>query len=162
MVNIQAQIRLNVTPQRTAESLLVAPTPIMAPVMVWVVLTGIFNASVTNSVTAPAVSAATPSKGVTLVILVPIVFTIFQPPLIVPPAATHCTEANCRITGDRYPIGHLMKIGDGSACYQCSGNNTHYFLCIIASVADTKCCRRYKLQTLKPLVGFMCIQCTEV
>ena len=33
---------------------------------------------------APAVSAITPSSGVTLVILVPIVFTIFQPPDMVP------------------------------------------------------------------------------
>ena len=37
-----------------------------------------------NKVTAPAVSAATPSSGVTLVILLPIVFTIFHPPIIVP------------------------------------------------------------------------------
>ena len=84
MVSIHAQIRLKVTPQRTADNRLVAPTPIIEPVIVCVVLTGIFNASVTNNVTAPAVSAATPSKGVTLVILVPIVFTIFHPPLIVP------------------------------------------------------------------------------
>ena len=34
MVSTQAVIRLLVTPQRTAESRLVAPTPMMAPVMV--------------------------------------------------------------------------------------------------------------------------------
>jgi hypothetical protein len=56
------------------------------PVIVWVVLTGILRYSVMNNVRAPAVSAATPSKGVTLVIRVPIVLTIFQPPLIVPNA----------------------------------------------------------------------------
>ena len=86
IVNIHAQIRFTVTPQRTAESLFVAPTPMIDPVMVCVVLTGIFNDSVINNVSAPAVSAATPSNGVTFVILVPIVFTIFQPPLIVPKA----------------------------------------------------------------------------
>lgn len=86
MVSIHAHSRFMVTPQRTAESLLVAPTPMMEPVMVCVVLTGIFKFSVRNRVMAPAVSAATPSKGVTFVIRVPIVFIIFQPPLIVPAA----------------------------------------------------------------------------
>ena len=38
MVSIHAQSRLMVTPQRTADKRLVAPTPIIAPVMVWVVL----------------------------------------------------------------------------------------------------------------------------
>ena len=86
MVRIHAHKRFTVTPHRTADKRLVAPTPMMEPVMVWVVLTGILSASVTNNVMAPAVSAATPSKGVTFVILVPMVFTIFQPPLIVPMA----------------------------------------------------------------------------
>ena len=84
IVNTQAVIRLLVIPHRTAERRLVAPTPIIAPVMVWVVLTGIFRYSVRYNVNAPAVSATTPSKGVTLVILVPMVFTIFHPPDIVP------------------------------------------------------------------------------
>ena len=84
IVRIHAQRRLMVTPQRTADKRLVAPTPMIDPVMVWVVLTGIFRASVTKRVIAPAVSAATPSKGVTLVILVPIVLMIFHPPLMVP------------------------------------------------------------------------------
>ena len=70
MVRIQAQSKLTVTPQRTAERRFVAPTPIIEPVMVWVVLTGIPIFSVMNKVMAPAVSALTPSSGVTLVILV--------------------------------------------------------------------------------------------
>ena len=86
IVNTQAQIRLTVTPQRTAEILLVNPTPIIEPVMVCVVLTGTLKCSVKYRVNAPAVSAATPSKEVTLVIFDPIVFTIFQPPLNVPAA----------------------------------------------------------------------------
>ena len=56
-------MRLKVTPQRTADKRFVAPTPMIDPVIVWVVLTGIFSASVTNKVIAPAVSAATPSNG---------------------------------------------------------------------------------------------------
>ena len=86
MVSIHAHNRFTVTPHRTADNLLVAPTPMIDPVMVWVVLTGIFKFSVTNNVMAPAVSAATPSKGVTFVILVPMVLMILQPPLIVPNA----------------------------------------------------------------------------
>lgn len=84
MVSIQAQRRFTVTPQRTADKRLVAPTPMMDPVIVCVVETGIPICPVKNKVNAPAVSAATPSNGVTLVILVPIVFTIFHPPLMVP------------------------------------------------------------------------------
>ena len=60
IVNTQAVIRLLVIPHRTAERRLVAPTPIIAPVMVWVVLTGIFRYSVRYNVNAPAVSAITP------------------------------------------------------------------------------------------------------
>ena len=84
MVSIHAHKRLTVTPHLTALSLLVAPTPMMEPVIVCVVLTGMPICSVMNKVRAPEVSAQTPSSGFTLVILVPIVFTIFQPPLNVP------------------------------------------------------------------------------
>ena len=86
MVKIHAHNKLTVIPHLTAETLLVTPTPMIAPVMVCVVETGIPKCSEMKSVIAPAVSAATPSKGVTFVILVPIVFTIFQPPLMVPKA----------------------------------------------------------------------------
>ena len=86
IVSIHAHNRLTVTPHLTADNLFVAPTPIIDPVMVCVVLTGTLKCSVINNVIAPAVSAATPSSGVTFVIRVPIVFTIFQPPLKVPSA----------------------------------------------------------------------------
>ena len=42
MVNTQAQINFIVTPHFTAETPLVNPEPMIEPVMVWVVLTGIF------------------------------------------------------------------------------------------------------------------------
>ena len=86
IVNIHAQIRLNVTPHRTADRRFVAPTPTIEPVSVWVVLTGIPKKMVRKIVSAPAVSAHTPSSGFTLVMRVPIVFTIRQPPDIVPRA----------------------------------------------------------------------------
>jgi hypothetical protein len=40
MVRTQAQTIRRATPQRTADSRRVAPTPTIAPVMVWVVETG--------------------------------------------------------------------------------------------------------------------------
>ena len=84
IVKIQAHNKLMVTPHRTALKRLVAPTPIIEPVMVCVVDTGIPKLLTVNKVNAPAVSAQTPSSGVTFVIFVPIVFTIFQPPIKVP------------------------------------------------------------------------------
>lgn len=86
IVSTQAHNRLIVTPHRTAETRLTTPTPMIDPVMVWVVETGIPKCSVIPSVMAPAVSAPTPSSALTLVILVPMVLTIFQPPLMVPNA----------------------------------------------------------------------------
>src|ERR1700759_1613292 len=86
MVMIQAQTRLMVTPQRTADKRLVNPTPMIEPVMVCVVDTGIPKYCVKNKVMAPADSALTPSNGVIFVIRVPMVLTIFHPPDIVPNA----------------------------------------------------------------------------
>ena len=88
MVSIHAHNNFTVTPQRTAETRLVTPTPIIEPVMVCVVDTGILKCSVENKVKAPADSATTPSKAFTLVIFDPMVFTIFQPPLKVPKPIT--------------------------------------------------------------------------
>src|SRR4051794_23494659 len=86
MVRTHAQIIRRATPQRTAERRCVAPTPMMAPVMVCVVLTGIPAKAVPNNVIAPAVSAQKPPTGLSLVIFDPIVWTILQPPKYVPRA----------------------------------------------------------------------------
>ena len=74
------------TPHFTAESRFVAPTPMMAPVIVWVVETGMPPRVAPTSVSAPAVSAQKPPVGCSLVILEPIVLTIRQPPKRVPSA----------------------------------------------------------------------------
>ena len=73
MVKIQAQTMRVATPQRTAERRWVLPTPTMAPVMVWVVLTGIPARAVPKRVMAPAVSAQNPPTGLSLVIFEPMV-----------------------------------------------------------------------------------------
>ena len=63
MVNTQAQMIFPATPHRTAVSRFVAPTPIMAPVIVWVVLTGMPAAVAPIMEMAAAVSAQNPPMG---------------------------------------------------------------------------------------------------
>src|SRR5205809_7722183 len=72
------------TPHRTAERRCAAPTPEIAPVIVWVVLTGMPKCDATNSVMAPLVSAQKPPNGRSLVRRWPIVLTMRQPPDMVP------------------------------------------------------------------------------
>ena len=83
-VTTQATTMLPATPQRTAEARRAAPTPMIAPVMVCVVDTGTPSPVAMNSVIAPPVSAQKPCMGVSRVILLPIVWTMRQPPRSVP------------------------------------------------------------------------------
>src|SRR5437016_6257017 len=86
MVSTQAQTTRPATPHRTAERRRVDPTPTMAPVMVWVVETGIPLDDTKNRATAAEVSADTPPTGCRRVILEPMVWTIRMPPERVPRA----------------------------------------------------------------------------
>src|SRR5665213_1070143 len=86
MVRIQAVTISLATDQRTADTFFAAPTPMIEPVMVCVVDTGMPRLVAANSMTEPAVSAHTPCTGVRRVMREPIVRTIFQPPAIVPAA----------------------------------------------------------------------------
>ena len=80
IVTTHAHTMRRATPQRTAESRVVVPTPMMAPVIVCVVLTGMPAMAVPNKVMAPAVSAQKPPTGFSLVIFEPMVCTMRQPP----------------------------------------------------------------------------------
>src|SRR6185295_14136824 len=84
MVMIQAVTIPFATPQRTADTFFAAPTPMIEPVIVWVVETGIPSSVAANSMIEPPVSAQQPCTGVSLVILLPIVWTMRQPPASVP------------------------------------------------------------------------------
>ncbi len=86
MVRIQAHTTRPATPQRTADSRWIEPTPTIDPVMVWVVDTGMPWAETKNRVAAAADSAATPPDGWSFVIRVPSVWTTRQPPDSVPRA----------------------------------------------------------------------------
>ena len=59
-VNIQAAMMLPATPHRTAENLLVAPTPMIDELMQWVVLTGIPRWEAISITVAAEASAAKP------------------------------------------------------------------------------------------------------
>lgn len=63
IVKTQAQMILPATPQRTADSLFVAPTPTIEPAMVWVVLTGIPATDEPMIAQAAAASALKPPIG---------------------------------------------------------------------------------------------------
>ena len=80
----QAMTMLPATPQRTAEARRAAPTPMIEPVMVWVVETGMPSQVAPNSMIEPPISAQTPCCGDSRVIFEPIVWTIRQPPINVP------------------------------------------------------------------------------
>src|SRR5437016_9172290 len=86
IVSTHAQTIRPATPQRTADSLVVAPTPTIAPVITCVVEAGMPATALMARVVAPAVSAAKPPTGLSLVIFMPIVLTMRQPPTAVPRA----------------------------------------------------------------------------
>ena len=88
IVKIQAMTIFLATPHRTAENPLSEPTPMIAPVIVCVVETGIPNMVARESVKADAVSEQNPLMGFNFVIRIPIVLTIRQPPKQVPSAMT--------------------------------------------------------------------------
>src|SRR5450830_1055687 len=84
MVSTHAQTMLPAMPQRTAETFCTEPTPTIAPVMVWVVDTGTPKPVAMNSVAAPLAEAQNPLTGFNLVMRMPMVLTMRQPPNIVP------------------------------------------------------------------------------
>ncbi len=73
IVRTQAHRIRRATPQRTALKRRMDPTPMMAPVMVCVVLTGIPPAALAKMAIAPALSAQNPPTGCSLVIRLPMV-----------------------------------------------------------------------------------------
>jgi len=83
-INIQAATILPTIPQRTAESRLVAPTPMIAELTQWVVLTGIPNSEASSMTVAAEKSETKPWTGWRAVTLHPDVLTTRQPPIAVP------------------------------------------------------------------------------
>jgi hypothetical protein len=83
-VMIQARTMSLATRQRTADARRAAPTPMIEPVMMCVVDTGIPSDVARNRVAAPPLSAQKLCTGVRRVMRVPRVRTMRQPPISVP------------------------------------------------------------------------------
>lgn len=88
IVNTHAATIFVAVAQRTDATPFVMPTPIMAPVMVCVVLTGIPRTAVPINVNAPDVSAQNPWTGFNRANPSPKVLITFFPPTMVPKAIT--------------------------------------------------------------------------
>src|ERR1700712_1419133 len=86
MVKIQALTMLPTVLQRTALKRRLAPTPTMAVLITWVVLTGKPRREAVSMTVAALVSAAKPWMGLRSTILLPIVLIIRHPPDAVPAA----------------------------------------------------------------------------
>ena len=84
IVMIHAHTIREANPHLTAETRLDRPTPIIAPVMVCVVETGMPNDVAKKSAMAPDVCALNPPDGRIRVIPIPMVLTIRHPPNKVP------------------------------------------------------------------------------
>ena len=81
IVRIHAHTIRKVIPQFTARAFFADPTQEIAPVIVWVVLTGTQRDEARKRLPALAVSAQNPSIGRSFTILLPMVFTIRHPPV---------------------------------------------------------------------------------
>ena len=84
IVKTQAHTIVPASPHFTADARFIEPTPIIAPVIVCVVDTGTPIDDDTKRLIAAEVSAQKPSIGFNFATFCPIVFTILQPPNMVP------------------------------------------------------------------------------
>ena len=146
MVRIQAQtIRRGDAPVDAATGFVVAPTPMIEPVMVCVVETGMPQCVAMNSVIAPAVSAQNPPTGRSLVILMPIVFTMRQPPSAVPMrhrgVAGEDDPERARVAQRQLGVRAHVPRGDEQR-----DDDAHRLLRVVAAVAERVERRRDELQ----------------
>ena len=129
MVMTQAVTTLRATPQRTAEARRATPAPITAPVMVWVVETGMPNQLAPNSSTEPPVEAREP-----------LVLGQFGDPaahrLDDLPTAGHGAEADRDIAADRDPVRHMELAVQIAGRIEQDGDDPHRLLGIVEAVAD--------------------------
>ena len=142
IVRIHAQTMRPATPQRTADRRRIDPTPMIAPVIVWVVLTGTPRCVAVNSEIAPAVSAAKPPTGCSLVIFDPIVWMMRQPPDSVP-------ERDRGVRQQDHPQVDPER-ADVAAGEQHAGDDPHRLLRVVAAVAQAVGRGRDQLQPPEP------------
>ena len=146
MVRIHAQTIRPATPQRTADSRLIEPTPMIAPVIVCVVLTGTPRCVAVKSEIAPAVSAAKPPTGCSLVIFDPIVWMMRQPPDSVPERDRGVRRQD---DPERNRMPSELEIAAGE---QHAGDDPHRLLRVVAAVAQAVGRGRQQLQPPEPVI----------
>src|SRR5881227_1630894 len=88
---------LPATPQRTADSRRAAPAPITPPEITWVVDSGKPTCEAARITAAPDPWAANPWAGSILMIRVPIVRMIRQPPVYVPRAIAEAAVTTTQV-----------------------------------------------------------------
>ena len=144
MVKTQAHMMLRATPQWTALKRCTLPTPMMPPAMVWVVETGMPAMAVPSRLTAAAVSAQKPPTGFSRVILMPMVFTMRQPPAMVPRAMAAWAISTTQ-------KGNVKPLEDPGG-KESSGDDAHGLLRVVGSVAKAVSGGREELQLAEILV----------
>ena len=96
---------------------------------------------------APAVSAAKPPTGVSLVIFEPIVWMMRQPPDNVPSAIAACAESTTQIGIGRCRVELQIAAGD-----QRAGDDPHRLLRVVAAVSEAVGGGRHQLQAAEPAI----------
>ena len=129
MVKTHAHMMLRATPQWTALKRCTLPTPMMPPAMVWVVETGMPAMAVPNRLIAAAVSAQKPPTGFSRVIFMPMVFTMRQPPAMVPRPIAACAISTTQIRN--------VKSLQDSSSEERAGDDAHGLLRVVGSMAKT-------------------------
>src|ERR1700674_1860644 len=148
MVRIQATTMFSATPQRTAESLLTAPTPIIAPVMVCVVETGTPSSVARKRVIAPPVSAQNPPHGTQF-------GDLHSHRLDDTPTAEQGSQCHRRLAGEHDPQRYMKLRSALTHGKQQHGNDTHRLLRVVAAMAEAIERGGDELQAAKPAVDLV-------
>ena len=117
----------------------------MAPVMVWVVDTGMPAAEVTNSVAAAADSAATPPDGLEA-------GDLRAHRLHDAPAAGEGAEADGGVGGEHHPQRHVGVGGQVAGGDEQGEDDAHRLLGVVGAVAEAEGGRRHELAAPEALV----------
>src|SRR5262249_44057442 len=144
MVIIQAVTIPLATPQRTADTFFAAPTPMMQPVIVCVVDTGMPSSVAANNMIEPRLSAAALHRC--------------QPCNLAAhgandaPAARKRTHSHCELAGNDYGERHMEFGTEITLRIEKHRNDAHCLLGIIAAVAERIASGGHKLRVAKNIV----------
>ena len=134
---------LPATPQRTADSRSLDPTPMIALEMTWVVETGIPKCDAVRMIVAAVVSAAKPWTGSSFTTCWPIVRMIRQPPAAVP--------SEIAVAARTMTHSGIVDVGRQDAGRdQGQGHDPHRLLGVVRAVAERHEGGRHDLQPPEP------------